>query len=227
VGAEPVLVRWEPVGPNQLPLPADEDIRDLDDIAFHPARQRDDLAHPAYAIAVQDDVHHDVNTAGDVGTTNDELTLSPASKGSVHILVTASRALLAWIVHIPGRPELSAISRSRLSAWRTSPTMIRDGRIRRASLTRRRSGISPVPSRLGCRHCIDTTSRSGTLSSKTSSQVMTRSRPGSAAARQLSSVVLPAWVPPATRMFSPLAAAAARNVAAGAVRVPRRTRSSS
>ena len=47
------------------------------------------------------------------------------------------------------------MSRSRLSAWRTSPTMIRDGRIRSASLTSRRSGISPVPSRRGCRHCID------------------------------------------------------------------------
>ena len=51
-----------------------------------------------------------------VGTTKDALRFSPASKGSVHILVTASRALLAWMVHIPGRPELSAIKRSRLSA---------------------------------------------------------------------------------------------------------------
>ena len=95
------------------------------------------------------------------------------------------------------------MSRSRLSACRTSPTMIRDGRIRSASLTRRRSGISPVPSRLGCRHCIDATSRSGICSSKTSSQVTTRSRGGIAALRQLSRVVLPAWVPPATRMLRP------------------------
>ena len=29
-------------------------------------------------------------------------TFSPASNGSVHIFVTASRAELAWIVHIPG-----------------------------------------------------------------------------------------------------------------------------
>ena len=54
-------------------------------------------------------------------------TFSPASSGRVHILVTASRALLAWIVHMPGRPLLSAMSRSRLSAWRTSPTMSRLG----------------------------------------------------------------------------------------------------
>ena len=31
-------------------------------------------------------------------------TFSPASRGSVHILVTASRALLAWMVHMPGKP---------------------------------------------------------------------------------------------------------------------------
>ncbi len=70
--------------------------------------------------------------------------------------------------------------------------MIRDGRIRRASLTSLRSWISPVPSRLAWRVCIDTTSGNGTRSSKTSSQVTTRSRAGIAAQRQLSSVVFPA-----------------------------------
>ncbi len=161
-----------------------------------------------------------------VGTTKREPTFSPASSGRVHILVTASRAELAWIVHMPGSPELSAMSRSRLSAWRTSPTMIRDGRIRRASLTKRRSGTSPRPSRLDWRHCIDTTSRMGIFSSKTSSHVMTRSRGGMAADRQLSRVVLPACVPPATRMLRPAATAACRKTAASRVRVPRRTRSS-
>ena len=84
-----------------------------------------------------------------VGTTNAWPTFSPASSGSVHILVTASRAELAWMVHMPGRPEFSAMSRSRLSSWRTSPTMMRDGRIRSASLTSRRSLISPVPFEAG------------------------------------------------------------------------------
>ena len=92
--------------------------------------------------------------------------------------------------------------------------MIREGRIRNASLTSRRNGISPVPSRFGCRVCIATTSGSGTCSSKTSSHVITRSRPGSRRTRQLSIVVLPACVPPATRMFSPAATAASRNRAA-------------
>lgn len=84
-----------------------------------------------------------------VGTTKREPTFSPARSGRVHIFVTASRALFAWMVHMPGRPELRAMSRSRLSDCRTSPTMIRLGLIRRASLTRRRRGTSPVPSRLG------------------------------------------------------------------------------
>ena len=84
-----------------------------------------------------------------VGTTNREPTFSPASSGSVHIFTIASRAELAWMVHMPGTPELRAMSRSRDSAWRTSPTMIREGRMRSASLTSRRRGTSPVPSRLG------------------------------------------------------------------------------
>ena len=49
-----------------------------------------------------------------------------------------------------------------------------------------------------------TTSGSGTLSSKTSSAVTSRSRVGIGAIRKLRSVVLPACVPPATKMFSPL-----------------------
>ena len=39
--------------------------------------------------------------------------------------------------------------------------MMREGRIRSASLIMRRSLISPVPSRLGWRHCMLTTSGSG------------------------------------------------------------------
>jgi len=71
--------------------------------------------------------------------------------------------------------------------------MIRVGRIRRASLISRRSRTSPVPSRLGWRVCIDTQSGNGMRSSKTSSQLTTRSEPGMAAARQLSKVPRPLW----------------------------------
>jgi hypothetical protein len=41
-------------------------------------------------------------------------TFSPASNGSVHIFVTASRAELAWIAHIPGS---ASISRALLAAY--------------------------------------------------------------------------------------------------------------
>ncbi|WP_369800000.1 hypothetical protein [Modestobacter sp. Leaf380] len=56
------------------------------------------------------------------------------------------------------------MSRYRHSSWRTSPTTRREGRIRSAFFTRRRSGVSPAPSRLGWRVCIATTSGSGTRS---------------------------------------------------------------
>ena len=78
-------------------------------------------------------------------------TFSPANSGRVHILTRACRAELAWMLAMPGNPALSASNRSRHSAARTSPTMMRDGRIRSDSLTRWRSTISPVPSRPACR----------------------------------------------------------------------------
>ncbi len=76
----------------------------------------------------------------------------------MHIFTNASRALLAWIVHMPGNPALSASRRSRHSSARTSPTITRLGRMRRLSLTRSRSRISPVPSNPACRVCIGTQS---------------------------------------------------------------------
>ena len=75
---------------------------------------------------------------------------SPASSGRVQHFTSASRALLAWIVHIPGNPALRASSRSRHSSARTSPTITRDGRIRSDSFTRSRSRTSPVPSSPCC-----------------------------------------------------------------------------
>ena len=162
-----------------------------------------------------------------VGSTKALLMLSPASRGRVQILVTASRAELACSEHIPGSPAFRAMSMSRLSASRTSPTTSRSGRIRSASFTSRRSGISPVPSRFAWRHCMATTSRSATLSSKTSSTVTTRSRGPMAAHRQLSMVVFPACVAPETRILSPEATAACRKSAACVVSEPSATRSCS
>ncbi len=162
-----------------------------------------------------------------MGTTKRSDTFSPASSGRVVIFATASRAVLACSVHMPGTPLFRAMSRSNASASRTSPMTSRSGRMRRASLTRRRSGTSPVPSRLAGRVCSATWSRTGRRSSQTSSAEMTRSDPGIDPARAFSIVVLPAWVWPETSTFSPDRTAASRNVAAWAVSEPSRTMSAS
>jgi hypothetical protein len=47
-----------------------------------------------------------------VGTTNAVPMFSPASSGRMHIFTTASRALFACNVHMPGSPEFSGISRT-------------------------------------------------------------------------------------------------------------------
>ena len=109
----------------------------------------------------------------------------------------ASRGELAWSVPIdPSWPVFIACSRSKASGPRTSPTMIRSGRIRRQFLTRSRMVISPSPSRLGGRVSRRTTCGCCSCSSAESSQVMTRSSFSMKAVRQLSSVVLPEPVPP-------------------------------
>ena len=66
--------------------------------------------------------------------------------------VSASRGRLAWIVDIePSWPVFIACSMSNTSPPRTSPRMIRSGRMRRAFLTRSRMVTSPLPSRLEVR----------------------------------------------------------------------------
>ena len=149
-----------------------------------------------------------------VGTTKAESMLRPASRGRVQSFTSASCAEFAWIVHMPGSPEFSAMSRSRLSASRTSPTTRRSGRMRSASLMRRRRVISPVPSRLGWRHCIETRSRTSRSSSNVSSTVTTRSSTRAPDMRALSIVVLPVCVAPDTRMLAPASTPMRRNSAA-------------
>ena len=64
--------------------------------------------------------------------------------------VRASRALLAWIVVIePSWPVFMACSMSQTSGPRTSPTMMRSGRMRRLFRTRSRCVTSPAPSVFG------------------------------------------------------------------------------
>ena len=65
------------------------------------------------------------------------------------IRINASRVLLAWIVDmLPSWPVFMACSMSNASPPRTSPMMMRSGRIRRALRTSSRCVTSPLPSRL-------------------------------------------------------------------------------
>ena len=127
---------------------------------------------------------------------------SPAIKTIVSSRAKASRGLLAWtVVMPPSWPVFMACSMSRASPLRTSPTMIRSGRIRRALTTRSRAVISPRPSMFGGRVSIRTTCSWSRISSAESSMVTIRSRSGMASARAPSKVDLPEPVPPEISTF--------------------------
>ena len=75
---------------------------------------------------------------------------TPAVRTSVSSLDSASRGEFAWIVvSEPSWPVFMAWSMSSVSAPRTSPTMIRSGRMRREFRTSSRMRISPWPSMFG------------------------------------------------------------------------------
>ena len=230
VDADPLVLldpRRHPDAPPQPTVAELEDRLRLDDVLLDPAGHADDLGDPTRAAGSTSRWTTRSTDDATVGTTNRAEMFSPASSGRVHALVSASRALLAWIVQRPGSPLLSASSRSSASSARTSPTMIRLGRIRSDSLIRSRSRISPVPSSPSCRVWSATQSGCGKRISKTSSTEITRSPPGIAAAMQLSMVVFPAWVPPPIRRFRPARTEASRNSAADGVRLWRSTSSES
>ena len=76
----------------------------------------------------------------------------PAISTIVSRRARASRGVLAWTVEIePSWPVFMAWSMSSASPPRTSPTMIRSGRMRRALRTRSRMVTSPLPSMFGGR----------------------------------------------------------------------------
>ena len=85
---------------------------------------------------------------------------------------------------------------------------------------RRRRVISPVPSRLACRHCMATVSRASRSSSKVSSTVTMRSPGRDVDSSALSIVVLPLWVAPETRMFCPESTHMRKNAADSRVSEP-------
>ncbi len=119
-----------------------------------------------------------------------------------------------------------AWSMSSVSAPRTSPTMIRSGRMRRAFRTSSRIRTSPWPSMFGGRDSSVITCSCWSWSSAASSIVTMRSSSGTNADIAFSIVVLPVPVPPEMRMFSLPLTQAARNCAAFAVSEPNAIRSS-
>ena len=95
-----------------------------------------------------------------------------------------------------------AWSMSSASSPRTSPTTMRSGRIRRELMTSCRWRMAPLPSTLGGRVSSRATCSWCSCSSAASSMVTMRSRSEMKPESTLSSVVLPAPVPPLMSMFS-------------------------
>ena len=97
-------------------------------------------------------LNHDLDRAGDlmpqarIGMSYPAIAIMTSSRAR------ASRVVLAWTVVIePSWPVFIAWSMSSASPDRTSPMMIRSGRIRRQFLTRSRWVTSPLPSMLAGR----------------------------------------------------------------------------
>src|SRR5262245_30316875 len=152
---------------------------------------------------------------------------TPAVMTSVSSRDSASRGEFAWIVvSEPSCPVFIAWSMSSVLGPRTSPTMIRSGRIRRELRTSSRIRISPWPSMFGGRASSGITCCCWSWSSAASSIVTIRSTPGMKADIAFSVVVLPVPVPPEIRMLSFPCTQAERNCAAFGVIDPKLIRSS-
>jgi hypothetical protein len=134
---------------------------------------------------------------------------------------------LACTVQIdPSWPVFIACNMSSAAASRTSPTTMRSGRMRRALRTRSRMRTSPRPSMLAGRASSRSTWSWCSCSSAASSIVTMRSSDGMKLDSTFSVVVLPAPVPPDTRMLRWPRTQEARKSAAARVMVPKPTRSS-
>jgi hypothetical protein len=98
--------RRHPAGATQLAGRPLEDRLGLDDVVLDAARHADDLVDAAYAVLVDAEVDDEVDRLPRDGGYHEARPRCsrPASSGSVHIFTSASRALLAWIVHMPGSP---------------------------------------------------------------------------------------------------------------------------
>src|SRR5438874_2049585 len=115
----------------------------------------------------------------------------------VSIRMSASLGAFACtVVSEPSWPVFIACSMSSASSPRTSPTMMRSGRMRSALTTSWRCRTAPLPSTLGGRVSSRATCCWCSCSSAASSMVTMRSRSEMNDDSTLSSVVLPAPVPP-------------------------------
>ena len=150
-----------------------------------------------------------------------------AIRASVSIRRSASAAEFECTVVIdPAWPVFSACSMSSASAPRTSPTMMRSGRMRSALRTSWRMVTSPLPSTFGGRLSRRSTCGCWSRSSAASSIVMIRSARSTNEDSTLSRVVLPDPVPPLTTMLLRPSTRSRRKDTASAVTVALSTRSS-
>ena len=133
---------------------------------------------------------------------------------------------LEWRVQIePSWPVFIACSMSRAEASRTSPTMIRSGRIRRLFWTRSRMSTAPLPSMLEGRDSSRITCSCLSWTSAASSIVTMRSSEGMNDESTLSVVVLPEPVEPDTMMLSRPRTQTSRKSAVRWLNEPKFTRS--
>ena len=125
----------------------DEEVLEGDDVSFIAADLRD-LCDATRAVDESPDVDEEVEAAGDLLADGLDGSSTPAISTSISSRCKASRAEFAWIVvSEPSWPVFIACNMSSDSAPRTSPTMIRSGRMRRALRTRSRIWSRPRPRR--------------------------------------------------------------------------------
>lgn len=138
----------------------------------------------------------------------------------------ASRGVLACsVVNEPSWPVFMAVSMSKASAPRHSPTTMRSGRMRKALRTRSRMSTRPRPSALAGRASSATRCAWSSRSSAASSIVTMRSPSGIALDRMFSKVVLPEPVPPETSRFLRACTHCRRNRAMGSLSEPAASKS--
>jgi hypothetical protein len=186
------------------------DVLQRDDLALH-ADHFGDVADAARAVPAALDLDDEVQRRGDLLADGPVGRSKPAISTIVSSRASASRGALAWtVVSEPSWPVFIAWSMSSASAPRTSPMMIRSGRMRRALRTRSRMVTCPFPSVFAGRasetdHVLLVQLQlDGILDGD--DPVFVR---GTKLDSTLSSVVLPVPVPPETRMFMPPSTAAA------------------